>query len=108
MTISHQDGECSGWGVLMTSKNDEKWPPPHSAPELGRRLASMRLRAGLTQTDIAEELAVSRQHISNIEVGITSPTVRVLQEYLHACGTDLPQFFYGPLPLNQTRRQREY
>jgi len=34
--------------------------------------------------------------------------VRVLQGYLQACGTDLAEFFYGPLPINQTRRQREY
>jgi transcriptional regulator with XRE-family HTH domain len=68
----------------------------------------MRLRAGLTQTDIAQKVAVSRQHISNIEIGITSPTVRVLQDYLQACGMDLAEFFYGPLPIKQTRRQREY
>src|SRR5437016_6718209 len=68
----------------------------------------MRLRAGLTQTDIASKVAVSRQHISNIETGITSPTVRVLQDFLQACGMNLAEFFYGPLPINQTRRQREY
>ena len=62
----------------------------------------------LTQTDIAEKVGVSRQHISNIETGITSPTVRVLRDYLHACGTELPEFFYGPLPTDQTPRQREY
>jgi transcriptional regulator with XRE-family HTH domain len=62
----------------------------------------------MTQTDIAGKVAVSRQHISNIEIGITSPTVRVLQDYLRACCTDLVEFFYGPLPINQTPRQREY
>jgi transcriptional regulator with XRE-family HTH domain len=77
-------------------------------PELGQQLSSARLLAGLTQTDVAEKVGVSRQHISNIETGITSPTVRVLHDYLHACGTDLATFFYGPLPTNQTPRQREY
>jgi transcriptional regulator with XRE-family HTH domain len=92
----------------MTQNNDPKEPQPQGDAELGRRLSSIRLRAGLTQTDIAGKVAVSRQHISNIETGITSPTVRVLQDYLRACGTDLPEFFYGPLPINQTARQREY
>jgi transcriptional regulator with XRE-family HTH domain len=92
----------------MTHNNDAKGPLPQGDTELGRRLSSIRLRAGLTQTDIAGKVAVSRQHISNIETGVTSPTVRVLQDYLRACGTDLPEFFYGPLPINQTRRQREY
>ncbi|HYR82483.1 MAG TPA: helix-turn-helix transcriptional regulator [Terriglobia bacterium] len=77
-------------------------------PELGRQLSSARLQAALTQTDIAEKVGVSRQHISNIETGVTSPTVRVLRDYLDACGTDLAKFFYGPLPTDQTPRQREY
>src|SRR5438128_12699316 len=92
----------------MTHNNEPKGPWLQGDTEVGQRLSSIRLRAGLTQTDIAEKLAVSRQHISNIETGMTSPTVRVLQDYLQACGTDLAEFFYGPLPINQTPRQREY
>ena len=76
--------------------------------EHGRRLSSFRLRAGLTQSDVAQRIAVSRQHISNIETGTTSPTLRVLQHYLEVCGTNLAEFFYGPLPFNQTPQQREY
>jgi transcriptional regulator with XRE-family HTH domain len=94
--------------VLMTYDNEPNWSSPQGDTELGRRLSSIRLRAGLTQNGIAQKVAVSRQHISNIEIGITSPTLRVLQNYLQACGTDLAEFFYGPLPVNQTCRQREY
>jgi putative transcriptional regulator len=96
------------WGVLMSDENNRTMPSEQGDPELGRQLSSARLQAGLTQTDIAEKVGVSRQHISNIETGITSPTVRVLRDYLHACGTDLAKFFYGPLPTDQTPRQREY
>src|SRR5260370_5011899 len=39
---------------------------------------------------------------------MTRPTVRVLRDYLRACGTDFAEFFYGPLPVNQTLQQREY
>jgi transcriptional regulator with XRE-family HTH domain len=92
----------------MTDDNDRATASEQGDPDLGRRLSSARLLVGLTQTDIAEKVGVSRQHISNIETGITSPTVRVLREYLHACRTDLAEFFYGPLPTNQTPRQREY
>src|SRR5438105_11017220 len=94
--------------MLMNHDNEPKEPSSQGDAELGQRLSSIRLRAGLTQTDIAGKVAVSRQHISNIEIGTTSPTLRVLQEYLRACGTDLAEFFYGPLPINQTRRQQEY
>src|SRR6267378_1250970 len=96
-------------GVLMSKNSNPKGrPSPQGDSELGRRLSSIRLRAGMTQTDIAGKVAVSRQHISNIETGMTSPTVRVLRDYLRSCGTDLAEVFYGPLPINQTRRQREY
>src|SRR5437870_13821879 len=92
----------------MIEKTDLRGPSRQSAFELGQKLSSIRLRAGLTQTDIAEKVAVSRQHISNIETGMTSPTVRVLGDYLQVCGMNLAEFFYGPLPINQTRLQREY
>ena len=92
----------------MSDENIRTMSSEQGDPELGRQLSSARLLAGLTQSDIAEKVGVSRQHISNIETGITSPTVRVLRDYLHACGTELPEFFYGPLPTDQTPRQREY
>ena len=92
----------------MSDENIRNMPSEQGDPDLGRQLSSARLLAGLTQNDIAEKVGVSRQHISNIETGITSPTVRVLRDYLHACGTDLAKFFYGPLPTDQTPRQREY
>ena len=92
----------------MSDENIRNMPSEQGDPDLGRQLSSARLLAGLTQNDIAEKVGVSRQHISNIETGITSPTVRVLRDYLHACGTELPVFFYGPLPTDQTPRQREY
>ena len=76
--------------------------------EHGRRLSSFRLRAGLTQSDVAQRIAVSRQHISNIETGAASPTLQVLEHYLEVCGASLAEFFYGPLPVNQTTQQREY
>jgi len=76
--------------------------------EIGERLAGIRLRAGFTQTEIAKQLKISRQHVSNIETGFTSPTLAVLRGFLRACGTDLASFFYGPIPVDQTARQREY
>jgi len=94
--------------MTHNNENEPKGPSSQGDAEQGRRLSLIRLRAGFTQNDIARKVGVSRQHISNIEVAMTSPTIRVLQDYLRACGTDLAEFFYGPLPINQTRRQREY
>ena len=92
----------------MTDENNGCESSERGDPEMGERLSSARLQAGLTQADIAEKLGVSRQHISNIETGLTSPTVQVLRDCLQACGTDLAEFFYGPIPTDQTPRQREY
>src|SRR5712691_914750 len=94
--------------MTHNNENEPKGPSSPGDAALGRRLSLIRLRAGFTQNYIARKVGVSRQHISNIEVGMTSPTIRVLQDYLRACGTDLAEFFYGPLPINQTPRQREY
>jgi putative transcriptional regulator len=92
----------------MTDESNRSMPSELGDPELGTRLSALRLQAGLTQTEVAERIGVSRQHVSNMETAITSPTVRVLHDYLRVCGTDLAEFFYGPLPADQTPRQREY
>jgi putative transcriptional regulator len=76
--------------------------------EIGHRLSTVRLQAGLTQADVAKRIGVSRQHISNIEMGTTSPTLRVLGDCLRTYGTGLAEFFYGALPTNQTPTQREH
>jgi len=98
--------------IMKSSKGDtvtgESERNGFSALEMGERLAGLRLRAGFTQSQVAKELKISRQHVSNIETGFTSPTLAVLHNYLRACGTDLASFFYGPIPDNQTPRQREY
>ena len=100
--------EIFATGYIENMRNNEAGAGPESKIEHGRRLSSFRLRAGLTQSDIAEKIAVSRQHISNIETGATSPTLHLLEHYLEVCGANLAEFFYGPLPINQTPQQREY
>jgi transcriptional regulator with XRE-family HTH domain len=92
----------------MTEPTNGSTASEQGDPEMGERLSLVRLHAGFTQADVAEKVGVSRQHISNIETGFTSPTVQVLRDYLHACGTGLAEFFYGPLPTDQTPAQREH
>ncbi len=75
-------------GYIESMRKDQADTGPEGKIEHGRRLSSLRLRAGLTQSDIAEKIAVSRQHISNIETGATSPTLQLLEHYLETCGDD--------------------
>jgi transcriptional regulator with XRE-family HTH domain len=45
---------------------------------LGRRIAELRGKAGLTQQELAERLAVSRVTVSHLEAGLTVPGERTV------------------------------
>jgi len=49
-----------------------------SAPDLGRRIASLRNELGWTQQDLAERIGVSRAALSHIEAGMSVPGERTL------------------------------
>ncbi len=45
---------------------------------VGENVARLRLQAGLTQTDLADKIGVTRVHITRIETGVSSPSAEVL------------------------------
>ncbi len=45
------------------------WAPIHTAADLGRFLRDLRVQRGWTQAQLAEELGVTRQYVSEIENG---------------------------------------
>jgi transcriptional regulator with XRE-family HTH domain len=45
---------------------------------LGRRLAALRGRLGLTQSELAERLALSRNAVSHLETGLSQPSERTV------------------------------
>src|SRR5438093_8346911 len=49
-----------------------------------------RLRAGLTQYDLAERTGRDRSVIARWEQGVVAPSVETLVELVRACGFDLP------------------
>src|SRR3954447_26257095 len=49
-----------------------------------------RLRAGLTQADLAERTGRDRSVIARWEQGAVAPSVETLVELVRACGFDLP------------------
>lgn len=59
----------------------------HSGGDLIR---DARLRAGLTQNELAELSGRERSVIARWEQGIISPPLDGLLQLLHACGFDLP------------------
>jgi transcriptional regulator with XRE-family HTH domain len=60
--------------------------------EIGSRIKSFRLSKGLTLKDIEVRAKVSATHVSEIERGMTSPTVGALAKIAEAMGTDVAYF----------------
>lgn len=60
---------------------------------IGRKVKNLRLRLGLTQEDLADRAELSKGFISQVERGLTSPSIVTLQEILQCLGTNLKDFF---------------
>ena len=53
-----------------------------------------RLRAGLSQQELAERVGVSRQTVNAIEKGDYNPTIRLCLAICHALGCTLDELFW--------------
>lgn len=53
-------------------------------------LREARLRAGMTQQDLAERIGTNRPQIARWEAGGMAPSLDTLLELVRACGFDLP------------------
>ncbi|MCM1545305.1 MAG: helix-turn-helix domain-containing protein [Ruminococcus sp.] len=60
---------------------------------LGKRLAFLRTKSGLSQEKLAEQSELSTQFIGQIERGVKNPTVRTMQKICTALGVTLSDFF---------------
>jgi len=65
-----------------------------------------RLRAGLTQYELAQRTGRERSVIARWEQGAVAPSVETLVELVRACGFDLPLELvpYDPSPRDKLRR----
>jgi transcriptional regulator with XRE-family HTH domain len=87
--------------------------PPRSQPEpLGRRLAAHRARLGITQQELAQRLALSRNAVSLMETGESLPSERTIvllagrfgiEPHELVAGTDYPDAKADRLPLVAAR-----
>lgn len=64
-----------------------------SKQELGKRVAE--IRGKHTQKELATAIGVSRSYISNIEQGITAPSLEVLINIAHQYHSSLDWLIYG-------------
>lgn len=72
--------------------------------DIGKNIRELRLRAGLSQDELAERLFVTRQTVSNYENGRTRPDVEQILHLAEIFGTDANAVLYGP-PVPESRRR---
>ena len=61
--------------------------------ELGRKLKALRLEKGLTQENVAFEGDISRDHLSNIELGKHPVNIKTLYKLAQFFEVDMKYFF---------------
>jgi transcriptional regulator with XRE-family HTH domain len=62
---------------------------------VARRLQEARIRAGLTQSQLGEKLGIRQSYIFELEVGDTNPTLKTLEKWATALGSDLRDLIPG-------------
>ncbi len=65
---------------------------------IGKRLKSIRLQAGLSQRDLAEKVGISARAISKYERGLDSPGSAVLIRLAKAFGVRV-EYFLRPIEI---------
>lgn len=66
---------------------------PNEAKKLGENLKRIRTEKGITQSDIAKSLGVSRGFVSNIENGKRNPTLSTISRLAKAVDVPTEELF---------------
>ena len=75
--------------------------------QIGEKLKKLRLRTNLTQEELASRCDLSKGFISQMERGITSPSIATLVDILDSLGTNLTEFFHEPENAQVVFRQED-
>lgn len=68
--------------------------------EIGRRIAARRRELGLRQSDVEESADIGYKYLSNIERGISIPSVEVIMRLAKALDTTPDTFLVGTFLTN--------
>lgn len=61
--------------------------------EIGEKIKNLRILCDLTQEELADRTELTKGYISQLENGLTSPSIATLIDILSALGTNLKEFF---------------
>ncbi len=70
----------------------------HISRSIGANIKKLRTQNGMTQDALADALFVTRQTISNYEVGKSCPSLDILQKMSEVFGVDIHIILYGEQP----------
>jgi len=74
---------------------------------IGEKLKQLRLRNNLTQEELASRCELSKGFISQVERGLTSPSIATLVDILECLGSSLNEFFTDPANVQIVYRQED-
>jgi len=75
--------------------------------DIGKNIRDLRIKKDLTQEELAEQLHVTRQTVSNYENGKSRPDVEMIGQIAQLLEVDVNTVFYGPpVPEEQKRSRR--
>lgn len=61
--------------------------------EIGGKIRELRIRNGLTLSELASRSELTKGFLSQLERDLTSPSIATLEDILEALGTNLSEFF---------------
>ncbi len=75
---------------------DQKDPDARLLDDVGRRIGELRERAGLTQAQVAEAVAMSVTNYQRIEAGTQNLTLRTMAKVARALGVGVVELLMPP------------
>ena len=75
--------------------------------EIGQRIIQLRTRKGLSQSDLAKSISISRPSLTQIELGNRSVSLNELQKLSHALSFSLDEFMAKDFELTQNIESAE-
>lgn len=75
--------------------------------DIGKNIRDLRMQKNMTQDELAENLFVTRQTVSNYETGKSRPDIDMLMKIAEVLGTDISKILYGtqqPVEKKKLRR----
>ena len=76
--------------------------------EIGIRIRNLRNQNGLTQEELADRTELTKGFISQLERGLTAPSVSTLYDIVECLGSNLSDFFYKENNLQVVYPKEDY